>query len=179
MKHYHVIYHHIYVLTIVDDPQIYISNLASNNENVNPRIYADSGCPFGILYHQLTGATSEAGTDTLPGHLSSPLVVSGVRVTRSLVLCVCFINHCLSICTFSFGHCIVCSSSIYRFWLSLWYLQTRLDLKGISSCFTSGTRQLMVYLNVMIDTLIFHRSEFSTTVSPRYKDVVIVIDSSS
>jgi hypothetical protein len=24
----------------------------------------------------------------------------------------------LSICTFSFGHCVVCSSSIYGFWLS-------------------------------------------------------------
>jgi hypothetical protein len=24
----------------------------------------------------------------------------------------------------NFGHCVVCSSSIYRFWLSLWYLQT-------------------------------------------------------
>ena len=27
---------------------------------------------------------------TLPEHLSSPPVISGVRVTRSLVLCVCF-----------------------------------------------------------------------------------------
>ena len=27
-------------------------------------------------------------------------------------------------CTFSFVHCVVCSSSIYRFWLPLWYLQT-------------------------------------------------------
>ena len=26
----------------------------------------------------------------------------------------------------SFGHCVVCSSSIYRFWLPLWYLQTLL-----------------------------------------------------
>jgi hypothetical protein len=41
---------------------------------------------------------------------------SGVRVTRSLVLCVCFIDHCLSFCTFSFDHCVVCSS-IYGFWL--------------------------------------------------------------
>jgi hypothetical protein len=39
---------------------------------------------------------------TLPGHMSWPLVFSGVRVTRSLVLCECFINRCLSICTFSF-----------------------------------------------------------------------------
>jgi len=30
---------------------------------------------------------------TLPGHLSSPPVLSGVRVTRSLVLCVCFVDR--------------------------------------------------------------------------------------
>jgi hypothetical protein len=29
---------------------------------------------------------------TLPERLSSPLVFSGVRVTRSLVLCVCFVD---------------------------------------------------------------------------------------
>ena len=63
---------------------------------------------------------------TLPGHLSSPPVFSGIRVTRSLVLYVCFVVRCLSFCTFSFGHCVVCSSSIYAFWLPLWYLQTLL-----------------------------------------------------
>jgi hypothetical protein len=31
-------------------------------------------------------------------------------------------------CTFSFGHCVVCSSSIYEFWLPPWYLQTLLDI---------------------------------------------------
>ena len=31
---------------------------------------------------------------TLPGHLSSPPVSSGVRVTRSLVLCVCIVDRC-------------------------------------------------------------------------------------
>ena len=40
-------------------------------------------------------------------------VFSGARVTRSLVLCVCFVDRCLSFCPFSFGHCVVCSSSIY------------------------------------------------------------------
>ena len=35
-------------------------------------------------------------------HLSSPPVFSGVRVTRSLVLYVCFVDRCLSICTFFF-----------------------------------------------------------------------------
>ena len=61
---------------------------------------------------------------TIPEHLSSPPVISGVRVTRSLILYVCFVDRCLSVCTFSFGHCVVCSSSIYGFWLLLWYLQT-------------------------------------------------------
>jgi hypothetical protein len=49
-----------------------------------------------------------------PIQLSSPPVCSGVRVTRSLVLCVCFVDHCLSFCPFSFGHCVVSSSSIYE-----------------------------------------------------------------
>ena len=52
-------------------------------------------------------------------YLSLPLVFSGIRITWSLVLCVCFVDRCLSFCTFSFGYCDVCSSSIYRFWLPL------------------------------------------------------------
>ena len=63
---------------------------------------------------------------TLPEHLSLPPVFSGVRFTRSLVLYICFVDRCLSFCTFSFGHCVVCSSSIYGFWLPRWYLQTLL-----------------------------------------------------
>jgi hypothetical protein len=52
---------------------------------------------------------------TLPEHLISPTVLSGVRVTGSLLLCVCFVDRCLSLCSFSFGHCVVCSTSIYEF----------------------------------------------------------------
>jgi len=47
---------------------------------------------------------------TLPEHLSSPTDISRVRVTRSLALYACFVARC--------------SSSIYGFWLPLWYLQT-------------------------------------------------------
>jgi hypothetical protein len=54
---------------------------------------------------------------TLPMYMSSPPVFSEVRVTRSLVLCVCFVDRYLSCCPFSFGHCIVCPSSSYGFWL--------------------------------------------------------------
>ena len=49
---------------------------------------------------------------------------SGVCIIRSLVLCVCFVDRCLSFCPFSFGHCVVCPPSIYGFWLLFWYLQT-------------------------------------------------------
>jgi hypothetical protein len=70
------------------------------------------------------------------------------RFYFALVLYVCFVDRCLSFCTFSFGHCVVCSSSLYGFWLPLWYLQTLLnflfiDLKWLilrylsSSCSTS------------------------------------------
>ena len=38
----------------------------------------------------------------------------------------CFVNRCLSFWTFSFGHCVVGSSSIYGFWLPLWYPQALL-----------------------------------------------------
>jgi hypothetical protein len=60
---------------------------------------------------------------TLPEHLSSSPMFSGVRVTRSLVLCVCFVDHSLSFSFFYFGNCVVCSL-IYLFWFPLWYLQT-------------------------------------------------------
>ena len=69
---------------------------------------------------------------TLPDHLSSPPVVSGIRVIRSLVLCVCFVDRCLSFCPFSFGHCVVCSL-IYGFQLPLWYLQTLLIFTNLST----------------------------------------------
>ena len=58
----------------------------------------------------------------LPEHLNSPPVFSGIRVTRSLVLYICFVDRWLSYSTISFGHCLVCSSWIYGFWLPRWYL---------------------------------------------------------
>ena len=49
---------------------------------------------------------------------------SWVRVSRSLGLCVCFVDRYLSFCSFSFGNYIVCPYSIDGFWFPLWYLQT-------------------------------------------------------
>ena len=58
----------------------------------------------------------------LPGNMSSPPVFSGVRVTRSLVLYVCFVDRCLSFRTFSFGHIRILITS-------LWDLQTLLNVQ--------------------------------------------------
>ena len=76
------------------------------------------------IYSNTTGATIEAGTAYCTG---APELTpgSGLRLTRSLVLCVCFVDRCLSFCHFSFGHCVFCPS-IYRFQLPFWYLQTLL-----------------------------------------------------
>jgi hypothetical protein len=49
----------------------------------------------------------------------------------SLVLCVCFVDRCLSFCPFSFSHYVVWPSSIYGFWLPVWYLQTFLYITSI------------------------------------------------
>jgi hypothetical protein len=59
-------------------------------------------------------------------------VFRGVRVTRSVVLCVCFVDRCLSFRIFSFSHGVVCSSSIYGFWLSRWYLQNHPTLHELN-----------------------------------------------
>ena len=74
------------------------------------------GAPYYRVCNQIntTGATSGAGTayhSRAPEFTSGS--ISGVRVTRSLVLYVCFVDRYLSFCTFSFGHCVVWSFSIY------------------------------------------------------------------
>ena len=87
---------------------------------------------------------------TLPEHLSLPPVLGGAHVTRSLVLYVCFVDRCLSFCTFSFGHCVVCSSSIYGFWLPLWYLLTLHSLHNSKICIlTRLTENYEIYCQII------------------------------
>ena len=60
---------------------------------------------------------------------------------------------CHMFCTFSFGHCVVCSSLIYGFWLPLWYLQTLLTHTFCSSALifqtprtvSNGSSQFIIY----------------------------------
>jgi hypothetical protein len=73
-----------------------------------------------------------------------------------------FFKHCLSFCPFSFSHYVVCSS-IYDFWLPLWYLQTFLTMKTwhiygknkLDSQNTTDTR-FNIYLILHWDTIILH-----------------------
>jgi hypothetical protein len=65
---------------------------------------------------------------TLPEYLRSSPVFSGGFVTRSLVLCVCFVFRCFFFCPFSLGNCVVCPFSMYGFWLPHLYLQTHLQI---------------------------------------------------
>ena len=74
---------------------------------------------------------------TLPEYLSSPQFLVGF-VFNSIFSFMCmFVDRCLSFCTFSFDHCVVCSSSIYWFWLPLWYLQTLLILHCTGNIYLS------------------------------------------
>ena len=61
---------------------------------------------------------------SLPKYLSSPPVFSGVRVAWSLSV-LCSVLY-IVVCPVSFRHCVFCPSSIYGFWLPLWYIQTTL-----------------------------------------------------
>jgi len=66
-----------------------------------------------------TGVTSGAGTVYPFGSPEFTLGFCGVCIARSLVFCVVF---CRSLFVpFSFGHCIIGPSPIYRFLLHLWY----------------------------------------------------------
>jgi hypothetical protein len=104
-------------------------NCKSNLQiQINDKERSVTVCSVSMTHFVLTRRVPQVEQElpTIPEHLSSAPVFSGFHVTRSLVICVCFLDRCLSFCTFPFGHYVVCSSSIYRFWLPLWYLQTLL-----------------------------------------------------
>ena len=100
--------------------------------NKNPRICFAYRNPNTVLssfmtFHRVSNKshTKEQELFSLPEHIGSPPVVR-LLVARSLVFYEMF---CWSLCVplfFPFGHSLVCPSSIYSFWLLLWYFQTLL-----------------------------------------------------
>jgi hypothetical protein len=80
----------------------------SQNDNGNvplvvntSRSFPHSGFITGLL-SRLTRRVSlvEQELLTLPEHLNSPTVFSEIHCIRSLVLCACFVDRCLSFCLF-------------------------------------------------------------------------------
>ena len=86
---------------------------------------------------------------TLPEQPSSPPYCVRGSCYSILVLCfLCFVDRCLSCCSCSFGLCVVCSSSIYRFWLLFGIFKFFSKFKGQSLIeMTSGT---MIFCNCFV-----------------------------
>ena len=83
---------------------------------------------------------------TLPEHLSSPPVFSWVRVTQSLVLCVCFVDRCLSCCFFLFGH-----------WCCMCFFNLRILITPLVSSNFSFQQTYSIYVRFFFDP--WHRLE--------------------
>ena len=90
---------------------------------------------------------------TLPEHLSSPPVFTGVRVTQSLVLYVCCVDRCLSF--FLWPLCCLFFFDIRILITSLWYLQTLLPHRYIFvMCYMRCWLSPLLYQNIFLGGLL-------------------------
>ena len=114
-----------------------------------------------LLFNIMTSTTSDPSNmrmpleeqelTTLPEHMSSPPVFSGFMLyfcTRSLVLCVCFVDRCLSF--FFWPLCCLFFVDLWILITSLWYLQTLL----VSQYFSVVTVAIRKHQALNIITLI-------------------------
>ena len=102
--------------------------------HINIELKAESNKAISVLAQTQVHVASKAfweGTAYLSGAPEFIPVFSGVRVTRSLVLYVYFVGHCLSFCTFL----LAIALSVLRYTDSdypFWYLQTPLTYENPS-----------------------------------------------
>jgi hypothetical protein len=97
----------------------------------------------------------------------APVFISGFwwGSCYSIVIFFCVCRLFFVLLHFFFGHCVACSSSIYGFWLPLWYLQTLLVMSATISvyiharfvsavdCFVEGAYciyAICIYLRILI-----------------------------
>ena len=100
-------------------------------------------------------------------NLSSPRVLVGFMLLNLYISVQCFVDCCLLLYPFSFGHCVVCSRcvvcsiSINGLWLPLWYLQTFLKPKEneLRSMKAQIFEEDWVYLFASIDIFTFNHIE--------------------
>jgi hypothetical protein len=101
-------------LFINDMSSLFIYDMSNLFINDMPNFFIYDMSILFISYHKSTSLTYIKWTSltyhkllSFPGHLSSLPVFSGVRVTRCLVVCVCFVDCYLSLCFFFFEHCVL------------------------------------------------------------------------
>ena len=63
-----------------------------------------------MTYHQMSNQMNTTDATGIAYSSGALPFLRGVRVARSLVLCICFVDRCLSFSPFSFNHCVVCPS---------------------------------------------------------------------
>ena len=117
---------------------------------------------------------------TLPEHISSPPVFSWVHVTRSLVICVCFVDRCLSFYPFVLSWC--CLSFDLRILITLWYLQALLSCPDIPSNgggrTASHPRRLgvpMLFIEVRVDQSFVYCVSLFVFLSPILLALVLTV----
>ena len=91
-------------------------------ENNNNKLYQFCDSYSGFVTRLTWRVPLEQELLTLPEHLGSPPVFSGVHATRSVVFLCMLCRSLFVFYPYYFGHCVVCPSLIYGFWLPLWYL---------------------------------------------------------
>jgi hypothetical protein len=64
------------------------------------------------------------------------------------------VDHFLSFCSFSFDHYVVCPSSTYVFWLSIWHLQILLPTEQLNNCMPIHSMKTTSFSKALVIRLI-------------------------
>jgi hypothetical protein len=97
----------------------------SKPESLNRRVYTGGSKPEGLNRRVYTGGSKQKGQNKLKNdNLSFTYNNTSSYSIFSFMFMFCISS--LSLCAFSFGHCVVCSSSLYEFWLPLWCIRAPL-----------------------------------------------------
>ena len=88
----------------IQDYAVSVRNYDLNSNGLILYVCHDDYCNYKVSVGILLGNENNLEQEllTFPEHLSAPPVFSGVRVNRSLVLCVCFVDRWLFFCPFFF-----------------------------------------------------------------------------
>jgi len=114
--------------------------VAANNEATNHKPVLSSF----MTYHRVCNKSNTTGATCLSFRSTwvHPRFLVGCMVLDL------FVEHCLSFCLLSFGHGIVCSSSIYCFWLLLWCHLYQKNVIHITTSVSRRSNILCIKFNI-------------------------------